>query len=1085
MNASSDYLNKKKSFQLEAPESQDLFQGKGHENAANGMLGVIRDNEDVHIIGVEGELGAGKSTVIKILERKLDSEKYKFIYFDADRYQYSSTKAAFVKVFYNKLRNIAKEGSADAIDIAKNKALGYHVEYTKRTNSSMSPYVIAFLGVTYLFLRNIKESVEITYSSFVNMGNGNASFIIEDFLTVAFSLSPLALWLAVKLRNKIKEGSEEITFGNIFKRNSDDRISEVFEVSKEVGSFELKEAFSVFSKSIPIDKTIILVIDNIDRVDPEKAKEVWSDLDIFTSISNERIKVILPYSEDHLAKSISPNVIEGKEYIAKRLPVVFRAPPIVTAGWREQFYIYWDQTLGEVKNSDKCAELIDVWRDGQSQITPRTLKKHINDICCTIKGNVADLECAVACTAYLLAVQKYNVKLNLLLTTENIKIDDKVLERKILATRRVLNSLYTVDEWTEIIACIHYQTNKDIARSELLYEPISQAISSYNAEEILSLSAIFGFDVFFQKAINSYDSREMVKLASFVLESESNKKKEWLLEWLPKINVKTKMESVPEDFDQKYVESARNLVESDYELNLRLINDGIVRAVTLIKKDDRSRDQNLQELYLYSRVEGFMPQAIVDCDAEIFVNNVWPSRSSLEDWDLNKIKFNRDKISKIVSSAVKINLEDKSFVEIFRWLMPKHYIGHIDYQDSDSPSSDLKLDIGSVGETGVFLMAYYQNLYESTTLEKIVINLKNGTLKGGLDQWTALLLLLASSGGQYNTTINHREPNKQPKKYSFKNIVDEMVVENPGYKNYMNSFLRFSRSFDDLVSSFKNSEIKSYLSPFVKDIVCDKQVFRLDINDFISSEKYGLLSGSHEDLDGDVVLLFLNGWSRFLNINLLESSKVFIDDIIESSNDVWKKRLRMAFEDRCVNSDDADGLIQNPSINEVRVVEWLSGSSYVSKSSSELRDLIEKFINNLDQEKIKSPSSLGNWLELMFSILHKNTKGALLRFLQAKFMEKTTSNLERFFIIESFPNDLMLEKAESDSAIDICIFLVDQAERESVLKWLDDQQWHLDDWSDEQVNHLVEAMQKHSDVFNFEKIKSNTVIQKKLKKEKK
>ncbi|MFP3427741.1 P-loop NTPase fold protein, partial [Pseudoalteromonas sp. SIMBA_162] len=73
-------------FQSELPESIDGFIGQGHKNAAKALQDVIVDHPYVHVLGVEGNLGAGKSTSIKILESQLDENTYKFIYFDVDQH---------------------------------------------------------------------------------------------------------------------------------------------------------------------------------------------------------------------------------------------------------------------------------------------------------------------------------------------------------------------------------------------------------------------------------------------------------------------------------------------------------------------------------------------------------------------------------------------------------------------------------------------------------------------------------------------------------------------------------------------------------------------------------------------------------------------------------------------------------------------------------------------------------------------------------------------------------------------------------------------------------------------------------------
>ncbi|AYF32372.1 hypothetical protein CUU95_00365 [Vreelandella alkaliphila] len=1069
-------------FQFERPEERDLFSGKGHENAANGIYDVILNHDDVHIVGVEGNLGAGKSTVIKILEKKLNPEKYKFVYFDADMYQHSSTKSAFIKVFYNKIKDISKKGSLSNVKEAKDKALGYHVEYTKKTDSALSFYVISFIGAMFLFFRNVKEGLEVLISSFPNVIGGDGVFLPEGLVSVILSMSPVWLWVFILIRNKSLDEKDKVTLGNLFKRNSKDTISETFEITKEVGSFELKEAFSVFSKSIPENIVVILVIDNIDRVDPDKAKEVWSDLDVFTSISNERIKTILPYSEEHLAASISPDPLEGKEYIAKRLPVVFRAPPIVTAGWRDQFYLYWLETLGEIKSSDKCADLIDIWRDDKSQVTPRMLKKHINDIACTNIGNAKSLSCAVACSAYLLAVKKYNVSLSNLLTAKDIEMDDKVIERKIVATRKVLNSLYDVAEWTEQIACIHYQTSKDIARSELLYEPIVRSVKNYNVEELMKLSKVFGFDVFFQKTIESVDSREMIKLAGYISEVKEEENKQWLLKWLPRINTKTRMESVPKEFDMKYVESVYSLRNKEYDVELKFIREGVKSTSKIALNDADSRETALEELYAYSQIESIMPEAIVDVTPNIFVDHIWPNKEKFANWDLDDIRIDKNKVSAIAALAFKRSAGDENYnAGIFEWLMPKHRIGYVNYYGEKSPTKGIKIDVINAGASSVLSIAFYYNLMDSSTVSKIVVALKEGQLKGDMDQWTALLLFVVVAGDKYQENISHRVNGRQPTNYVLGKFVVDLVKDNPGYKKYMPLFLRLSPSFFDLVNSLSKPDIKPCVTGFIRNIVVKKQVSRLGVDAFITGSSYDLLYESNNGIDSDIMLDFLEDWSTKIEVNLMEASESLILAIIASSKKVWISKLKEDFEKWCSASEKLEGLVRKPSANETNVLEWLSQKNYSLKASKELRSTIEDFFDNVDHSDIGSYAGIEKRLSHMLKIMRQDTMRALVRYMHAKIMDSTTSYAKRFFIIESFSNFLELKAADTDSARDIYILLVEQAESIKVLEWLDKQSWSLKDWSNDQISHLVEAIQKHNDRYEFGELKSNLIIKKYLK----
>ncbi|HHH4562643.1 P-loop NTPase fold protein, partial [Enterobacter cloacae] len=86
-------------LQTESPADQDMFRGSSHEKVAENVAQIIR-TPDVNIIGLEGELGSGKSTILKFLQKKLKDD-FTFINFDAERYHHGSTKKALIDVIHH------------------------------------------------------------------------------------------------------------------------------------------------------------------------------------------------------------------------------------------------------------------------------------------------------------------------------------------------------------------------------------------------------------------------------------------------------------------------------------------------------------------------------------------------------------------------------------------------------------------------------------------------------------------------------------------------------------------------------------------------------------------------------------------------------------------------------------------------------------------------------------------------------------------------------------------------------------------------------------------------------------------------
>ncbi|MHA7593600.1 P-loop NTPase fold protein (plasmid) [Yersinia ruckeri] len=116
-------------LQTATPSDNDIFEGKSHETVAIKMAEVIKST-DISIIGLEGELGTGKSTIIRFLMDKLEGD-FHFITFDAERYHYGSTKKSLIEIIYKGMSEVKGINNPE-LQIHKDKALGNIVEYEKK-----------------------------------------------------------------------------------------------------------------------------------------------------------------------------------------------------------------------------------------------------------------------------------------------------------------------------------------------------------------------------------------------------------------------------------------------------------------------------------------------------------------------------------------------------------------------------------------------------------------------------------------------------------------------------------------------------------------------------------------------------------------------------------------------------------------------------------------------------------------------------------------------------------------------------------------------------------------------------------------
>jgi len=118
-------------FLTEAPSKEDRFNSKSHQLVADSIVNVFENKPDVHIVGLEGNLGSGKSTVIELIKDKPECKSYKFFVFDVEQHHCSSTKKAFISLFSDWILGFCGKEKVDSVVAATDKALGNVLEYEK------------------------------------------------------------------------------------------------------------------------------------------------------------------------------------------------------------------------------------------------------------------------------------------------------------------------------------------------------------------------------------------------------------------------------------------------------------------------------------------------------------------------------------------------------------------------------------------------------------------------------------------------------------------------------------------------------------------------------------------------------------------------------------------------------------------------------------------------------------------------------------------------------------------------------------------------------------------------------------------
>lgn len=510
-------------FHSEKPAEKDAFPGESHHRIAKAMVQVVEEKDEIRIIGLDGDFGSGKSSILNMFSILLTQKNssYKTWTFDCEQNYQGSIKSNFLELFSAEILDHTKDipSKKEAIEEIRDISLGKRLDYTKNTKSRVSAWAIVFF-IAVLFSSSAMRE-------FVNIVSGTSKLSWPPCLIILLvSLSPAIVLICAQIWNKFYQDSK-FTLWGIIKGNSVDEIKERIDIGKDVSTVELKKSIDKILEHAP-DIKYIIIIDNLDRLPKQDLRAVWSDLEIFTSAANEgSFKIIVPFSSEKVAIHLSElsagdgeeSVYDARDFISKKFPVVFRTPPIITSGWKSYFTKIWIDAFGADSKGEAnlCSTLIHRHvPNPQKGITPRFQKRFFNDLQTTLLTSPPDVN-RLAVSAYILVCRYNGIPIQRFLSNHpNARIGEsdnqnhegraQEIENEVQLTRSLLTRHFGSDldtGWPSTVLQVHYQTTHEIAISELIETPIQAAIESGSGEQLGALINTFGFDDAFRKVLTN------------------------------------------------------------------------------------------------------------------------------------------------------------------------------------------------------------------------------------------------------------------------------------------------------------------------------------------------------------------------------------------------------------------------------------------------------------------------------------------------------------------------------------------------------------------------------------------------------
>lgn len=1049
----------------DAPSKIDMFEGKAHENLAQKISEIAQD-DDINIIGLDGYLGSGKSTIIDMAIDKISGNDIHVIKFDSEIYHYGATKKALIDILYDGFKKTPNV-NVDELLKCKDLALGNIYNYKKIINSKISIWTVAFICSTVLSLQSLRYFIS-DLSGLFTTDHLPFSYYVKVALEFILVFSPVAIGLFYVNGKNISEenGIKKIkkpSLGDILKRNSEDTITEKIIINKEVGTLELKSALEGFVKCTPESARLILIVDNLDRISPTKIKEIWSDIELITEIAGSNLKIIIPYSGKHVARALSDDGHEGLEFISKRIPVTFFVPPLISAGWRNGFIDFWKETF-ETFDENECyeiCELIERWLPkNYSTVTPRFIKRIINDIKVTSLTFPSFTHDKILVSFYVLMC-RYSLldfKSLILNYDERKQKDDDIFDVvRMQVTHRQFNRIFdSVDDWKKGLICIHFQTNSEFAISELIEDPLLNSIKYRKPKEYIELSSMYGFDKTWRKALHESSIEDLI----LFLESMSTKDKSRAHKICGEIITQA---------------NKNKLLKGEYVKN---IVDALVNVNNHIKL-------NSNEFFLVERVTALKnrikkPSGFYDLD-QVARMNTFEELNSLVS---------------ITQESFSDNFPDISGEIFFQFLLGKNEL----YQNLDI--ENLKLSLPQLVNGIVFSLKneIEFNLFSEQIIEGMKINNANfedlidgevyaaveeryKTFMAGAELNSILDLRLLCLDKRWRTTnltsyfpYQAKLLEDHPEEYYASLIAHKINIRDkssvPGissleltssFNETLYNYLLFSNNFDVIVDALAIEELKPYIAPSLSLILDRGKVKRLNTNTFIRT-----LYGPLRDITSvEKIMEFFKDWDSFADSSIGEKNhdqinQDFIYDLrIVDTLPKFKEKIKSFISDKLSTKSSVIEFIKQASAVHLEMISLVESNG----ETIEFSNLTRIFSDFYSEEDIKQLSKNNNTSSII-PLLNADDLDEVLKSLMDLMERKDLDSLRHIYIIRDFGDHLKYDQSVSKSDNRAIARLFTYSNDHNFLaKWLDVQSFSLSKWNSSDKKTVESFVLNNSDLF--------------------
>ena len=351
-----------------------------HKKVAPALQEILENESCVHTIGLFSRWGTGKSTIIEMIRSEL---KQPMFVFDAWKYQDDSLRRIFlIKLveFLNKEGEQIDPAILDPLSKATETRGEVEVVSGESKRKTFKEKFFSFLKTNWLLviavgLLLVWVSLESLFSdeNLVIQTIKNSAAVVSSFSLLGVLLLPI--------------------FDKIWQRSVDKFLSSLGPLSTIKTKVEKEEQlnspeqFEILFQNIvgKINKRVVIVFDNIDRVQGDTAIKILSTIKTFLDPKNiAGLTFIVPCDSEAINNQIKSfyqtkdNDFDPSEYLRKLFNVIIWMPEFIEADLHAFIEKVVEDT-GEIKELLRQEDVVFIIGSAFSN-NPREIKQFINNL---------------------------------------------------------------------------------------------------------------------------------------------------------------------------------------------------------------------------------------------------------------------------------------------------------------------------------------------------------------------------------------------------------------------------------------------------------------------------------------------------------------------------------------------------------------------------------------------------------------------------------------------------------------------------------------------------------------------------------